>query len=98
MNQNTDPEFNFLSAVSLGLKADYDSEENYWAGSPFEWIKTKLSRTIGAIGEKLIAAWFAGRGYSVARSGDSEADRVIEGLRVEIKFSTEAMHSAPLAV
>ena len=88
MTPQNDTEFSFLSAKSLTLKAGYDAEENPWADSPFEWIKSKPSRTIGAIGDRLIAAWFAGRGYSVEQSGDSEADLVIENLRTEIKFST----------
>ncbi|MGD2174702.1 MAG: hypothetical protein PVJ27_04805 [Candidatus Brocadiaceae bacterium] len=35
-----------------------------------------------------MAGWLAARGFNVVRSGDSEADRCIEGKRAEIKFST----------
>ena len=28
-----------------------------WAGSPFGWIKTRPSRQVGAIGEKLVRHW-----------------------------------------
>lgn len=45
-------------------------------------------REVGAIGEKLVAGWLAARDFNVTRSGDSDADRVIEGKRVEVKFST----------
>jgi hypothetical protein len=59
-----------------------------WLGSPFAWIKTRPSRQVGSIGEQLVAGWFAAKGLDVLRTGDSDADRVIDGKRVEIKFST----------
>jgi hypothetical protein len=40
------------------------------------------------IGEKLVAGWLATRGFDVVRSPDSEADRLINGKRAEVKFST----------
>lgn len=35
-----------------------------------------------------MAGWSAAKGFDVVRAGDSQADRIIEGHRVEIKFST----------
>lgn len=84
-----DPEVRILAGISQALEADYLSENAEWAGSPFAWIKTRPSRQVGAIGEKLVAGWLAARGFNVTRSGDSDADRVVEDLRVEIKFSTK---------
>ncbi|MDE0134356.1 MAG: hypothetical protein OXH86_18340 [Acidimicrobiaceae bacterium] len=69
-----------------GLYGADDDDE--WSSSPFGWIKTKASRTVGAIGEKLVAAWCDDLGLDVVRTGDTEADRLVEGHRVEIKFST----------
>ncbi|WP_423918371.1 hypothetical protein [Candidatus Poriferisodalis sp.] len=66
----------------------YRSADDEWSASPFGWIRTKKSRTVGAIGEKLVAAWCEDLGLDVVRSGDSEADRLVEGRRFEIKFST----------
>jgi len=83
-----DPEVRILAGISLALQAEYQSENREWEGSPFAWIKTKPSRQVGAIGEKLVAGWLAARGFNVTRSGDSDADRVIENKRVEVKFST----------
>lgn len=83
-----DPEVRILAGISLALQAEYQSENREWEGSPFAWIKTKPSCQVGAIGEKLVAGWLAARGFNVTRSGDSDADRVIENKRVEVKFST----------
>lgn len=70
------------------MQKEYAEENRQWQGSPFEWIKHRPSRSIGAIGEKIVSAWFAMHDFSVVRSPDTEADRIVEGRRVEIKFST----------
>lgn len=84
----TDPEVQALAALSSALRADYTANDLAWEGSPFAWIRTRPSRQKGGIGEKLVAEWCAARDLDVTRSPDSEADRIIEGVRVEIKFST----------
>ena len=83
-----DPEVQFLATISGTLRSDYQQEDLDWEGSPFAWIKQRPSRQVGAIGEKLIAGWCAARDLDVAKSPDSQADRLIEGIRTEIKFST----------
>jgi hypothetical protein len=79
-----------LAAIAGTLKADYVREggADPWTGSPFAWIRTRPSRQVGKIGEQLQAGWCAAKGLDVTSCGDSEADRVIAGRRVEIKFST----------
>jgi len=64
------------------------SEQALWRGSPFYWIKNRPSRSVGAIGERLVAGWAATRGFDVVRPSSSDHDRLIQGLKVEIKFST----------
>jgi hypothetical protein len=84
-----DPEVALLASLATTLEPDYVQDNTAWNGSPFRWIKTSLpSRTVGAVGEALVAGWAAAKGFDVTRTGDSEADRIINGHRVEIKFST----------
>lgn len=84
-----DPEVLALSSLASGLEAEYAPGPNDpWHGSPFKWIKSQPSRRVGKIGESLVSGWAAANGFDVARTGDSEADRLIHGYRVEIKFST----------
>ncbi len=85
----SDPEVLALAAIAAALEPDYAIPmDDPWNGSPFKWIKSQRSRTVGAIGESLVAGWSAAKGFDVVRSPSSEADRVIQGHRVEIKFST----------
>lgn len=88
MTQITDPEVRNLAALSATLEAEYASDDAIWKNSPFGWIKARPSRRVGTIGERLVSGWLAAKGFNVSRSPDAEADRVIEGKRVEIKFST----------
>ena len=84
-----DREVQLLAALAEGLKTEYQTEEDLsWSRSPFGWIRKQSSRRKGAIGEKLVAGWCAARDINVLRSPDAEADRILEGVRTEIKFST----------
>jgi len=85
---SSDRDIHVLAGLSAGLKNEYLARSNTWVGSPFEWILSRPSRQKGKIGEQLIAGWCAARELNVVRSPDSDADRIIEGHRVEIKFST----------
>lgn len=82
-----DPDVRWLAALAVDLSEDYLPSEA-WISSPFAWILQTPSRTRGAIGEKLVAGWAASKGFDVVRSPNSQADRIIEGHRIEIKFST----------
>ena len=83
-----DPAVQRLVGVAASLEGQYvDVHNDPWANSPFAWIQTRPSRQKGAIGEALVAGWAALEGFDVARTGDSDADRVISGWRVEIKYS-----------
>lgn len=88
MNKITDPDVLILASCSHTLQGDYAQEDKEWIGSPFAWIKTRPSRQVGVIGEKLVAGYLATKGFDVVRSPDSQADRIINGDRAEVKFST----------
>jgi len=88
LKQITDPDVRILAGCSTTLHTDYADIDKEWEGSPFAWIKPRPSRQVGVIGEKLVSGWLATKGFDVLRSPDSEADRVINGMRAEIKFSS----------
>ncbi len=77
-----------LAGIAATIEGDYIDRDIEWVGSPFAWIKARPSRQIGAIGEALVAGWCAAKGFDVVRSPDTDADRVIAGKRIEIKFSS----------
>lgn len=84
-----DPDVEILARCSATLAPDYaPTNDDPWIGSPFEWILRVPSRTKGAIGEALVAGWAATKGFDVVRSRNSDADRIINGHRIEIKMST----------
>ena len=85
----TDPDVQALAAIAASLEGEYTQERDIWVGSPFAWIvTTKSPRRRGKIGEQLVAGFLAARDFDVVRCPDSEADRIINGHRAEIKFST----------
>jgi hypothetical protein len=84
-----DDDVKILASLSQAIAPDYKRPpDDPWAGSPFEWLLSVPSRTKGAIGEKLVAGWAAAQGFDVTRSPSSDADRIINGQRIEIKLST----------
>lgn len=83
-----DGDLNLLVAMAGDLEEEYPLQKDEWDESPFGWIKQQQSRTRGKIGEQLVAGWCAAKGFDVTSSPDSDSDRVIGGLRTEIKFST----------
>ncbi len=83
-----DPDVRMLTAISGTLSADYAQSGESWVGSPFAWIKLHSSRRRGKIGEHLVSGFLAAKGFDVAKIKGSSADRLINGCRVEIKFST----------
>lgn len=82
-----DPEVRTLAALAASLEEDYANVDDPWRGSPFQWIQARPSRQKGAIGELLVAGWAASKGFDVLRSDNSDCDRIINGLRIEIKYS-----------
>ena len=78
-----------LAAHGQQLSEQYLVRKAEWAESPFRWILNLPSRQIGKVGEILVAGIFRDAGLSVHDSvGDTDADILVAGKRVEVKFST----------
>ncbi len=89
MSKKLSQEVEQLASVATMLQSDYQDDIDIWNGSPFAWIKAVgSSRTRGKIGEQIVSGWLATKSFNIARSPDSDADRLVETKRVEIKFST----------
>lgn len=88
-DQITDCEVKKLANIASTLKGRYVGEgsDDTWAESPFAWIRTRPSRQRGKIGEQLVADWCKAMGLDVTQSSNPTADLIIEGRRVEVKFS-----------
>nr|WP_290668493.1 hypothetical protein [Ardenticatena sp.] len=81
-------DFESLVRIADELRMQYEAQNEEWKHSPFAWIKMRPSRQVGAIAEQLLSSWLEEKGLRVEDSPDSEADRIVNGVRVEIKFST----------
>jgi hypothetical protein len=81
-------EFELLATAANFIKSEFKKEDSLWAGSQFEWALNLPSASKGKLGKRLIYQWCAVKGLSIGSSPDSEADMLINGHRVEIKFST----------
>jgi len=89
----THPKFTDTEASQFGdmaekLRPDYEAADEIWAGSPFAWIRARPAGQRGAIGARLVSQWSESKGFTVGPTGDSDADRLINKIRIEIKFST----------
>jgi len=81
-------DFKLLATASTYLRQDFEEDFNSWNDSPFEWILHLPAGSKGKLGKLLIYQWCALKGLAVDKCSDSEADMLINGHRVEVKFST----------
>ena len=89
MSRNsTSKEYAEIVSIAQSFHRELLSENGQWAESPFAWIKFCSSRAQLTIGEKIVSSWLALHDFNIERSPDAEADRLIEGKRTLIKFST----------
>lgn len=87
--QIPDPEVQRLAVIADRLEHNYLGDNAQWDGSRFAWIKGGLpSRRKGVVFEELVASWCLERGLTVNPPPNTESDRIIGGLRTEIKGST----------
>ncbi|HLO15755.1 MAG TPA: hypothetical protein VK206_13060 [Anaerolineales bacterium] len=81
-------EFELLASAATLIRPEFEKDKSPWAGSKFEWVLRLPSASKGKLGKRLVNAWCALKGLSIESSSDSQADIMINGHRVEIKFST----------
>ena len=86
--KNVSPDFELLASAAKFLKKDLTLDNSAWEASPFEWVLQLPSGSKGKLGQRLVFQWSALKGIPVDKSPDSEADMLINGHRVEVKFST----------
>jgi hypothetical protein len=84
----TTPDFELLASAANYIKREFEKDSSAWSGSPFEWVLKLSSGSKGKLGKRLVYQWCALKGLSIDSSPDSQADMMINGHRVEIKFST----------
>jgi len=78
-----------FAQLSAEVQTEYAvTEADPWEASPFGWILGEASRRRGAIGERLVKAWARRAGFTVTGATDTGHDCVLDGVRVEVKFST----------
>ncbi len=84
-----DPEVQLIVSIAATLEKRYAKEKLHWRESPFRWMVVGLPpATKGKVAEKLVARWCTHKGFAVTKPGDSDADLMISGMRVEVKLST----------
>ena len=88
LQHTNDPELQILAGIATSLEPRYASSQNEWSTSVFRWIKQQPSRTSGTIFEQLVSDWCVAKEIQVAPAPNSDSDRIIAGMRTEIKGST----------
>ena len=84
----TTPEYELLASAANFIRPEFEKGKSPWTGSQFEWVLRLPSASKGKLGKRLVNQWCALKGLSIASSPDSQADMLVNGHRVEIKFST----------
>lgn len=88
MNTINDPEFRKFAEIAKKRSKCHKTGLEAWEKSPFAWLRKLQSRTRGKAFEELVSDWCKSHNFCVCKSPDSEADLVIDGVRVEVKGST----------
>ena len=82
-----DAEVDALTEIAASLEPDSASPADDWRSSPFGWIRRLNPRSKGKVFEQLVAGWCAAKGFDVIHAPNAQSDRVVAGLRTEIKGS-----------
>jgi len=89
VTETFDSGFDDLAQISDELRQEYVSQGRGvdWTGSPFAWIRPRASRQKGAIGQEMFSRVCEAEGIPVEPCPDPDANRIVSGVRAEIKFS-----------
>lgn len=88
MSVDSSKAFALLATASDYIRKEFVIENVDWVGSPFEWILSLSPGAKGKLGKLLVFQWCALNNLAVSHCSDSQADILINGHRVEVKFST----------
>lgn len=89
MNRSSDLYFQTLADIANRLRQQFVWQQaSLWRGSAFAWMITLPSSVKGRLGKQLVMEWCRANGFEVVNSPDRQADIVVNGKRVEVKFST----------
>ena len=80
---------NTVEAISESYEGLY---KNVWVGTPYETYYKLSSKTKGTFGERQMKKIFLAFGHLVEKSTNVEHDMLVDGTKIEIKFS---LASAP---
>ena len=83
-----DNAFKLLASIGDYIRPEIEADDSEWKTSPFNWVRSLPAGSKGKFGTRLISAWCGANGINKDSSPDSEADLLINGHRVEVKFST----------
>jgi hypothetical protein len=88
MNTKPSNDFTLLATAANYIRGDIERDYIAWKDTPFEWVLKLPAGSKGKLGKRLIFQWCSLKGLAVDNSPDPEADILINGHRVEVKFST----------
>ena len=60
---------------------------NYWEDTQFKLYRTASNTGKGAYGERFVTDLLTAKGYNVSKPSNTGHDRIVNGLKLEIKFS-----------
>jgi hypothetical protein len=68
---------------------DLSNRKNIWKGTKLENYHTWANTQQGSFGEKYVSRIFLSNGHCVAKRENPDHDRIINGIKTEIKFSIQ---------
>lgn len=77
-----------LASVASYLQQNFDTQNEMWKGSPFEWLRQLSARRKRKFGRILISSWFKNEGLDIEKTRDVSETLEVKGNKIAFKFST----------